>query len=90
MWISVADPGCLSWIPDPDFLSISCPGSLILDPGSRNPDLRSWIPYLLDPGTRISDLRSCISYLGSRITDLGSQIPDSGSQISDSRFKKSN
>jgi hypothetical protein len=31
--ISVADPGCLSWIPDPDF----CP-SWIRDFGFRTPD----------------------------------------------------
>jgi hypothetical protein len=30
---SVADPGCLSWIPDPDFYP-----SLISDLGSRIPD----------------------------------------------------
>jgi hypothetical protein len=30
--LSVADPGCLSWIPDPDFFP-----SRILDPGSRIP-----------------------------------------------------
>jgi len=29
------DPGCLSWIPDPDF---TYPGSRITDPGSRIPD----------------------------------------------------
>jgi hypothetical protein len=29
---SVADPGCLSWIPDPDFLPIPDPGSWIPDP----------------------------------------------------------
>jgi hypothetical protein len=40
---SVADPGCLSRIPDPDF----CP-SRITDPGSRIPDLGSRIP---DPKT---------------------------------------
>jgi hypothetical protein len=42
---SVADPGFLSWIPDPDF-----------DP-SRIPDLGSQIP---DPGSRIPDLGSRI------------------------------
>jgi hypothetical protein len=31
MWISVADPGCLSWIRDPDFYP------------SRVPDPLSWI-----------------------------------------------
>jgi hypothetical protein len=36
---SVADPGCLSRIPDPDFYP-----SRILDPGSLIPDLESWIP----------------------------------------------
>ncbi len=29
---SVADPGCLSWIPNPDFLPIPDPGSRIPDP----------------------------------------------------------
>jgi hypothetical protein len=52
--ISVADPGCLSRIPDPDFYP-----SRILDPGSRIPDLGSRIS---DPGSRIPDL-------GSRIPD---------------------
>jgi hypothetical protein len=32
---SVADPGCLSWIPDPDFLPIPDLGFRISDPGSR-------------------------------------------------------
>jgi hypothetical protein len=36
---SVADPGCLFRIPDPDFYP-----SRIPDPGSRIPDLRSQIP----------------------------------------------
>ncbi len=40
---SVADPGCLSRIPDPDFYP-----SRIPDPGSRIPDLGSRIP---DPKT---------------------------------------
>jgi hypothetical protein len=37
---SVADPGCLSRIPDPDFYPsrISDPGSRISDLGSRIPD----------------------------------------------------
>jgi hypothetical protein len=34
--ISVADPGCLSRIPDPDFYP-----SRIPDPGSRIPDLKT-------------------------------------------------
>jgi hypothetical protein len=42
MSTSVADPGCLSRIPDPDFYPFR-----ILDPGSPIPDLESWIP---DPG----------------------------------------
>jgi hypothetical protein len=42
-FFSVADPGCLSRIPDSNF----CP-SQIPDPGSRIPDLGSWIP---DPKT---------------------------------------
>ncbi len=39
---SVADPGCLSRIPDPDFYPsrISDPGSRILDPGSKNSNKR--------------------------------------------------
>jgi len=41
-FFSVADPGCLSWIPDPDFYLSQIP-----DPGSG-----SWI---LDPGSRITD-----------------------------------
>ncbi len=45
--VSVADPGCLSRIPDPDFYP-----SRILDPGSRIPDLGSRIP---DLGSRIPD-----------------------------------
>ncbi len=47
---SVADPGCLSRIPDPDFYPsrIPDPGSRISDPGSRIPDLGSQIP---DPKT---------------------------------------
>jgi hypothetical protein len=32
-FFSVADPGCLSWIPDPDFYS-----SRIPEPGYRIPD----------------------------------------------------
>jgi hypothetical protein len=38
--ISVADPGCLSRIPDPDFYPSRIPdlGSRISDPGSRIPD----------------------------------------------------
>jgi hypothetical protein len=40
---SVADPGCLSRIPDPDFYP-----SRIPEPGSRISDLGSWIP---DPKT---------------------------------------
>jgi hypothetical protein len=58
---SVADQGCLSRIPDPDFYP-----SRILDLGSRIPDLGSRIS---DPGSRISDP-------GSRIPDPGSRIPD--------------
>jgi hypothetical protein len=42
---SVADPGCLSRIPDPTFFH---PGSRILDPGSLIPD-----PNCLHPGSRI-------------------------------------
>ncbi len=38
--ISVADPGCLSRIPDPDFLPIPDPGSRIPDPGSKNSNKR--------------------------------------------------
>jgi hypothetical protein len=46
----VADPGCLSRIPDPDFYPSRIPdlGSRISDPGSRIPDLGSRIP---DPKT---------------------------------------
>jgi hypothetical protein len=46
---SVADPGCLSRIPDPDFFKSQIPdlGSRISYPGSRIP---SWIP---DLGSRI-------------------------------------
>jgi hypothetical protein len=44
---SVADPGCLSRIPDPDFYP-----SRIPDPGSRIPDLGSRIP---DPKTATKD-----------------------------------
>jgi hypothetical protein len=51
---SVADPGCLSRIPDPDFYP-----SRIPDPGSRIPDL----------GSRISDPGSQIPDLGSRVSD---------------------
>jgi len=38
--VSVADPGCLSRIPDPDFYPSRIPdlGSRISDPGSRIPD----------------------------------------------------
>jgi hypothetical protein len=32
--ISVADPGCLSWMPDPDLFNILNPGFRIWDPGS--------------------------------------------------------
>jgi hypothetical protein len=56
---SVADPGCLSRIPDPDFYP------------SRIPDLGSRIP---DLGSRIPDLGSRIPDLGSRISDPGSRI----------------
>jgi hypothetical protein len=42
---SVADPGCLSRIPDPDFYPSRFP-----DPRSRIPDLGSRIS---DPGSRI-------------------------------------
>jgi hypothetical protein len=47
---SVADPGCLSRIPDPDFYPSRIPdlGSRIPDLGSRIPDLGSRIP---DPKT---------------------------------------
>jgi hypothetical protein len=38
MYRSVADPGCLSRIPDPDFYP-----SRILDPGSRIPDPKTAI-----------------------------------------------
>jgi hypothetical protein len=43
---SVADPGCLSRIPDPDFYPSRIPdlGSRIPDPGSRISDPGSWIP----------------------------------------------
>ena len=70
---SVADPRCLSPIPDPDFLPIPDLGSRISDPGSRIPDRGSRIA---DPGSRIPDLGSRISDPGSRIPDLGSRIPD--------------
>jgi hypothetical protein len=51
---SVADPGCLSQIPDPGsrILIFTHPGSRISDPGSRIPDLGSRIS---DPGSRIPD-----------------------------------
>jgi hypothetical protein len=51
---SVADPGCLSRIQDPDFYP-----SRIPDPGSR----------ILDLGSRILDLGSRIPDLGSQIPD---------------------
>jgi hypothetical protein len=50
--VSVADPGCLSRIPDPDFYPTRIP-----DSGSRIPDLGSRIS---DPGFRILDLGSRI------------------------------
>ncbi len=56
--ISVAEPGCLSRIPDPDFYPSGIP-----DLGSR----------ISDPGSRIADLRSRISDRGSQIPDLGSK-----------------
>jgi hypothetical protein len=39
---SVADPGCLSWIPDPDFYPSRIPdlGSRISGPGSKNSNKR--------------------------------------------------
>jgi hypothetical protein len=37
VYISVADPGCLFRIPDPDFTH---PGSRISDPGSKNSNKR--------------------------------------------------
>ncbi len=58
---SVADPGCLSRIPDPAFYP-----SRIPDPGSR----------ISDPGSRIPDHGSRITDPGSRIPDPGSQISD--------------
>ncbi len=72
---SVADPGCLSRIPDPDFCKSQIPdlGSRISDPGSR----------ILDLGSRISD-----PDLGSRISDPGSRIPDLGSQIQKQQQKR--
>ncbi len=40
-WISVADPGCLSRIPDPDFYPsrIPDPGSRILDPKTATKEI---------------------------------------------------
>jgi hypothetical protein len=54
---SVAVPGCLSRIPDPNFYPsrIPDPGYLIPDPGSLIPDPGSLIP---DPGSLIPDPRS--------------------------------
>ncbi len=42
LFFSVADPGCLSRIPDPDFYPsrIPDPGSRIPDPGSKNSNKR--------------------------------------------------
>ncbi len=54
---SIAVPGCLSQILDPDFYPSRIPdlGSRISDPGSRIPDIGSRI---LDPGSWIPDPRS--------------------------------
>jgi hypothetical protein len=42
LFFSVADPGCLSRIPDPDFYPSRIPdlGSRISDPGSKNSNKR--------------------------------------------------
>jgi hypothetical protein len=72
---SVAVPGCLYRIPDPDFYP------------SRILDLGSWIS---DPGSRILDLGSWISDPGSRILDIGSLIPDPRSNHSNKRGEGKN
>ena len=53
LYYSVADPGCLSRIPDPDFYP-----SRISDPGSR-------IPY---PGSRIPDPKTAAKERGEKIS----------------------
>ncbi len=62
---SVADPGCLSWIPDPDFYPsrIPDPGSLIPDPGSLIPNPGSLIP---DPGSLILDPKTAMKDRGEK------------------------
>ncbi len=52
MMSSVADPGCLSRIPDPGswFLPIPDPGSQISDPGSKNSNKRDgWKKFVIIP-----------------------------------------
>ncbi len=58
MFFSVADPGCLSQIPDPDFYP-----SRIPDPGSRISDLGSRIS---DPGSRIPDPKTAMKNRGEK------------------------
>jgi hypothetical protein len=79
---NVADPACLSQIPDPDF---SHPGSRITDHGSPITDPGSRIP---DHGSRITDHGSHIPDQESRITDPGSRIPDLGSRIQKQQQKR--
>ncbi len=87
MWISVADPGCLSWIPDPDFYPSRVPDPLswILDPGTWISDPGAHISWILEPGSQILDPVSQILVPGSQILELGSQIPDPRSRIPGSR-----
>jgi hypothetical protein len=65
--IRVADPGCLSRIPDPDFYPsrISDPGSRISDPGSRIPEPGSRIPEP-DLGSRIPDPKTATKEKGEK------------------------
>jgi hypothetical protein len=62
---SVADPGCLSRIPDPDFYPSRIPdlGYQISDPGSRISDTGSRIP---DPGSRIPDPKTATKERGEK------------------------
>ncbi len=97
---SVADPGCLSRIPDPDFYPsrISDPGSRIPDPGSKNSNKRErWKKFVIilffvvtnfeKFGFGIRDPRSGIRK--KPIPDPGSEIRDPEKTYSGSRIQGS-
>ncbi len=84
---SVADPGCLSRIPDSDFYPSRIPdlGSRISDPGSRIPDLGSRIT---DHGSKNSNKREGWKKIVTKLSKVWIRDPEktnSGSRIQGSK-----